>query len=60
MKIVRQQKLKDFPLLKVGENFNFLSQPSPFELTNAQKRVIKEIRHDCAKQSHVGAFTKLM
>lgn len=32
---------------KVGENFNdFFSKHLPFELTNAQKRVIKEIRVD--------------
>lgn len=32
---------------KVGENFNnFFSNHLPFELTNAQKRVIKEIRVD--------------
>jgi ATP-dependent DNA helicase RecG len=33
----------------VGDNFNsFFKQHLPFELTNAQKRVLKEIRHDTA------------
>jgi ATP-dependent DNA helicase RecG len=35
---------------KVGEHFNsFYNNYLPFELTNAQKRVIKEIRSDTAK-----------
>jgi ATP-dependent DNA helicase RecG len=35
---------------KVGEKFHeFYSQYLPFELTDAQKRVIREIRKDCAK-----------
>ena len=33
---------------KVGDNFNTFYQKRPFELTNAQKRVIKEIRQDTA------------
>jgi ATP-dependent DNA helicase RecG len=35
---------------KVGENFNtFYDKHLPFQLTNAQKRVIREIRQDTAK-----------
>lgn len=35
---------------KVGENFlNFYHHYLPFELTDAQKKVIKEIRNDCLK-----------
>ncbi|WP_423148816.1 ATP-dependent DNA helicase RecG [Rubrolithibacter danxiaensis] len=35
---------------KVGEKFNtFYSEKLPFELTNAQKRVLKEIRQDTQK-----------
>lgn len=35
---------------KVGEHFNlFYNEFMPFELTNAQKRVVKEIRNDTAK-----------
>ena len=54
MKIVRQQKLKGFALSQIGEHFkNFFHNYLPFELTNAQKRVLKEIRHDCAKESQM-------
>lgn len=36
-----------FVFANIGENFNtFYTQKLPFELTNAQKRVIKEIRRD--------------
>jgi|694.fasta_scaffold01608_4 ATP-dependent DNA helicase RecG len=39
---------------KVGAYFNdFYSQHLPFELTNAQKRVIKEIRTDVARGHHM-------
>lgn len=38
------------PFPKVGENFNqFYNHHIPFELTNAQKRVLKEIRTDMKK-----------
>lgn len=54
MKIVRQHKLKGFPFQTIGEHFNnFYHNHLPFELTNAQKRVIKEIRQDCAKDSQM-------
>jgi ATP-dependent DNA helicase RecG len=54
MKIVRQQKLKGFALTQIGQHFNdFFHHHLPFELTNAQKRVLKEIRHDCAKESQM-------
>lgn len=39
---------------KVGELFlDFYNQHLPFELTNAQKRVVKEIRQDVAKGFHM-------
>lgn len=39
---------------KVGEYFNeFYHHHLPFELTGAQKRVIKEIRQDVAKGYHM-------
>ncbi len=39
---------------KVGEQFNeFYSKHLPFELTNAQKRVLKEIRSDVARGHHM-------
>lgn len=43
----RKSKLKGFVFNKVGEYLNtFYAKNLPFELTNAQKRVIKEIRRD--------------
>lgn len=54
MKLVRQKKLKGFTFSNVGEHFNsFYHHHLPFELTNAQKRVLKEIRHDCSKESQM-------
>ena len=50
----RQQKLKGFSLAEVGDAFNvFYQNYLPFELTNAQKRVVKEIRKDLAAGSHM-------
>ena len=44
---VRANTVKGFVFPKVGETFNeFFSKHLPFELTNAQKRVLKEIRLD--------------
>ena len=38
------------PLVKIGEHFkNFYEHVLPFELTNAQKKVLKEIRTDLKK-----------
>ncbi len=46
-KLLRTQKFKGHVFNLVGEKFNsFYSEKLPFELTNAQKRVIKEIRTD--------------
>jgi ATP-dependent DNA helicase RecG len=43
----RQRKYRGYVFEKVGETFNvFYSRNLPFELTNAQKRVLKEIRRD--------------
>lgn len=43
----RDQKVKGFVFEKVGEIFNtFYRDHLPFELTNAQKRVLREIRKD--------------
>lgn len=45
--IVRKQKIQGFPFDKVGAYFNsFYKEHLPFPLTNAQKRVLKEIRSD--------------
>ena len=46
-KAARKKKIRGLPFTEVGEHFNtFFSQHLPFELTKAQKRVIKEIRND--------------
>ncbi len=43
----RENKFKGYRFEKVGYNFNtFFSDYLPFELTDAQKKVIKEIRRD--------------
>ena len=45
----RKSKLKGFVYTTVGNNFNsFYEKNLPFPLTNAQKRIIKEIRQDMA------------
>jgi ATP-dependent DNA helicase RecG len=43
----RKLKSKGFMLLRVGTHFNaFYKEKLPFELTDAQKRVLREIRQD--------------
>ncbi|MBB4037114.1 ATP-dependent DNA helicase RecG [Dysgonomonas hofstadii] len=45
----RKSKLKGFVFTRVGDNLNtFYEKNLPFPLTNAQKRIIKEIRQDMA------------
>ncbi|MFZ4263185.1 ATP-dependent DNA helicase RecG [Sphingobacterium sp. HJSM2_6] len=47
-KQLNTKKYKGHIFKQVGEKFNhFYSQKLPFPLTNAQKRVVKEIRIDC-------------
>lgn len=47
-KMIRGKKVKGIVFGEVGEHFNtFYHKHLPFELTNAQKKVIKEIRADC-------------
>lgn len=48
-KIQRRQKYKSVGFSKIGDHFHNLYNKLPFELTNAQKKVIKEIRSDLAK-----------
>lgn len=46
-KLLRTEKFRGCVFGKVGEKFNeFYSSKLPFDLTNAQKRVLKEIRID--------------
>ncbi len=53
-KLIRKQKIKGFPFTEVGDNFNgFYKNHLPFELTNAQKRVIKEIRNDIGRSAQM-------
>ncbi|MDR6967435.1 ATP-dependent DNA helicase RecG [Flavobacterium arsenatis] len=52
--LIRKHKIKGHPFDKVGENFNnFFKNHLPFELTNAQKRVIKEIRNDMGSNAQM-------
>ena len=54
LKHKREKKFKGFSFEKVGYNFNkFYNHFLPFELTNAQKKVIKEIRRDVNRNSQM-------
>jgi ATP-dependent DNA helicase RecG len=51
---IRKQKIKSFVFDTVGDHFNdFYAHHLPFELTGAQKRVVKEIRADMATGAHM-------
>ena len=45
-KYVRSRNENGIPMPKVGEAFNLCYKALPFDLTDAQKRVIREIRED--------------
>ena len=45
-KSLRERNIKGIIMPRVGESFNKCYQNIPFELTNAQKRVIREVRDD--------------
>ncbi|MBP6586858.1 MAG: ATP-dependent DNA helicase RecG, partial [Flavobacterium sp.] len=52
--LIRKHKIKGHPFTKVGEYFNdFYKNHLPFELTNAQKRVVKEIRIDMGSNAQM-------
>jgi ATP-dependent DNA helicase RecG len=52
--LIRKHKIKGHPFDKVGEYFNdFYLNHLPFQLTNAQKRVIKEIRTDMGSNAQM-------
>ncbi len=52
--LIHKSKIKGFPFTKVGDHFNtFFKDHLPFELTNAQKRVIKEIRQDLGSNAQM-------
>jgi ATP-dependent DNA helicase RecG len=52
--LIRKHKIKGFPFEIIGENFNnFYNNHLPFELTTAQKRVLKEIRNDLGSHAQM-------
>jgi ATP-dependent DNA helicase RecG len=52
--LIRKHKIKGHIFEKVGDNFNnFFSNHLPFDLTNAQKRVLKEIRNDMGSNAQM-------
>ena len=52
--LLHKAKIKGYPFTKVGLHFNtFYKDHLPFELTNAQKRVIKEIRFDLGSNAQM-------
>ena len=52
--LINKKKIKGLPFEKVGEHFNnFYKNHLPFELTNAQKRVLKEIRSDLGSHAQM-------
>ncbi|WP_341216762.1 DUF559 domain-containing protein, partial [uncultured Wocania sp.] len=52
--LIYKSKIKGFPFEKVGDYFNsFFKNHLPFELTNAQKRVLKEIRADLGSNAQM-------
>ncbi len=53
-KLIRKNKIKGYVFAKVGAIFNeFYNHNLPFNLTNAQKVVLKEIRNDVASNAHM-------
>ena len=53
-KAARKKKIKGLPFTEVGTHFNaFFKDHLPFELTNAQKRVIKEISNDMGSSAQM-------
>jgi ATP-dependent DNA helicase RecG len=52
--LIQKHKIKGHPFTTVGDFFNdFYKNHLPFELTNAQKRVIKEIRTDMGSNAQM-------
>ena len=53
-KLITQKKTKGFVFSRVSDHFNiFFNNYLPFELTDAQKRVMKEIRKDMGSGLHM-------
>jgi ATP-dependent DNA helicase RecG len=52
--LIHKSKIKGFKFSKVGDYFNtFYKDHLPFELTDAQKRVLKEIRSDLGSNAQM-------
>ena len=52
--LIHKSKIKGYPFEQVGNYFNtFFNDHLPFELTNAQKRVLKEIRADLGSNAQM-------
>lgn len=50
LKIVREEQIAGYRFGSIGNNFNhFFQEKIPFELTGAQKRVLREIRADLGR-----------
>lgn len=64
LKLLMQNKVakrtwKGYAFTQVGEYFNnFYNNHLPFQLTNAQKRVIKEIRYDTSAGKHMNRLVQ--
>ena len=53
-KRLRKQKIKGYVFKSVGRNFHhFYQHELPFDLTHAQKRVLREIRKDLRSNAHM-------
>ncbi|MEZ7496392.1 ATP-dependent DNA helicase RecG [Leeuwenhoekiella aequorea] len=51
---LHKQKIKGYPFEQIGNYFTkFYNEHLPFELTEAQKRVVKEIRNDLGKPAQM-------
>lgn len=52
--LIRKHKIKGHPFDKVGDYFStFYNHHLPFDLTNAQKKVLKEIRNDLGSNAQM-------
>ncbi len=52
--LIHKSKIKGYPFTNIGTYFNtFYKSHLPFELTNAQKRVLKEIRADLGSNAQM-------
>ena len=52
--LIHKSKIKGFPFKEIGPYFNrFFTQHLPFDLTDAQKRVLKEIRNDLGSNAQM-------